>query len=251
MQNPVQLAGDFASLSGSFGAPFAQREYMGRVDLNIKTGWTFFAKFTYDQNFSVRGFNPGVYQPFENVDHTPDYAVGTDFTSGRFTHSIRFGYLKFRNGIVSSSGIFNPAPGIAINITPSSGDVTCLAGGEGFCSGTNILAPQNTFQSDKQMKYDGSYTIGNHVIRYGVGYNKNSWRRLRQVLRSRSVGVVGPKRRRRGLCELLAQQWLHHSIRAGRRNKPAQLASQHGHHGQRPGFLHGNPAVRSSGRRTV
>ena len=172
LQNPVQLNGDFSSLSGSFGAPFAQREYMGRLDLNIKTGWTFFAKFTYDQNFSVRGFNPGVYQPFENVDHTPDYAVGTDFTSGKFTHSIRFGYLKFRNGIVSSSGIFNPAPGIAINITPSSGDVTCLAGGEAFCSGTNILAPQNTFQSDKQVKYDGSYTIGNHVIRYGVGYNR-------------------------------------------------------------------------------
>ncbi len=172
LQNPVQLNGDFSALSGSFGAPFAQREYMGRVDLNIKTGWTFFAKFSYDQNLSVRGFNPGVYQPFENVDHTPDYALGTDFTSGKFTHSIRFGYLKFRNGIVSAPGIFNPAPGIAINITPSSADVTCLAGGEAFCSGTNILAPQNTFQSDKQSKYDGSYTIGNHVIRYGAGYNR-------------------------------------------------------------------------------
>jgi len=173
LQNPVQLNGDFSTLSGSFGAPFAQREYMGRLDYNIRSGWTLFAKFSYDQNLSIRGFNPGVYQPFANVDHTPDVAVGTDFTTGKFTHSIRFGYLKFRNGIVdASAGVFNPAPGIAINITPSAGDVTCLGGGEGFCSGTNILAPQNTFQTDKQVKYDGSYTFGSHVLRYGVGYNK-------------------------------------------------------------------------------
>ena len=173
LQNPVQLSGDFSSLSGSFGAPFRQRQYMGRLDANIKTGWTVFGKFTYDQNQSIRGFNPGVYQPFANVDHTPSYTAGTDFTTGKFTHSIRFEYLKFRNGIVdASAGVFNPAPGIAINITPFGSDHSCLAGGEAFCSGTNILAPQGTFQTDKQVKYDGSYTFGSHVLRYGVGYNR-------------------------------------------------------------------------------
>ena len=172
LQNPVQLTGDFQSLSGSFGAPFQQRQYMGRLDANIKTGWTVFGKFTYDQNLSIRGFNPGVYQPFENVDHTPSYTAGTDFTTGKFTHSVRFEYLKFRNGIVDgSAGSYNPAPGIALFISPAL-DFTCLGGGEEFCSGTNILAPQNTFQSDKQVKYDGSYAFGNHVLRYGVGYNK-------------------------------------------------------------------------------
>lgn len=172
LENPVSLGGDFQSLSGSFGAPFQQREYMGRVDANIKAGWTLFYKFGYDQNESTRGFNPGVYQPFANVDHSPSHAIGTDFTTGKFTHSIRFGYLKFRNAIAdASSGVFNPAPGIALFISPGL-DFTCLAGGEEFCSGTNILAPQNTFQSDKQVKYDGSYTFGNHVLRYGVGYNK-------------------------------------------------------------------------------
>jgi hypothetical protein len=40
-----------------------------------------------------------------------------------------------------------------------------------FCSGSNLLAPQQTFQENSQIKYDGSKTIGKHVLRYGFGYN--------------------------------------------------------------------------------
>jgi hypothetical protein len=174
LANPVQLNGDFGALSGSFGAPFNEREYLGRVDWNVKSNWTMFYRFNYNQNLSVRGFNPGVYQPFANVDHTPTHVVGTDFSIGRSTNSIRFEYLKFRNAIADATGagVFNPAPGISLNITPSGSDFTCLAGGENFCSGANILAPQNTFQSDKQIKYDGSYTVGRHTIRYGTSFNR-------------------------------------------------------------------------------
>src|SRR5258707_1321156 len=71
LQSPVALAGDFASLSGSFNSPFTARNYLGRMDWNLKRSWTLFYRFSYDQNSSVRGFNPGVYQPFQNVDHTP------------------------------------------------------------------------------------------------------------------------------------------------------------------------------------
>ena len=175
LQNPVALGGDFHLLSGSFNSPFTARNYLGRLDWNLKRNWTLFYRFSYDQNSSVRGFNPGVYQPFQNVDHTPTHVIGTDFSIGRSTNSIRFEYLKFRNAIVDGvalSGALNPLPGISLNITPSGSDFTCLAGGESFCSGTNILAPQATFQSDKQTKYDGSYTFGRHTIRYGVGFNK-------------------------------------------------------------------------------
>src|SRR5579863_2804013 len=31
--------------------------------------------------------------------------------------------------------------------------------------------PQSTPQSDKQIKYDGSRTIGKHILRYGVDFN--------------------------------------------------------------------------------
>jgi len=174
LANPVQLNGDFSGLSGSFGAPFTEREYLARVDYNIKANWTLFYRFNYDQNLSVRGFNPGVYQPFENVDFAPTHVIGTDFSIGHSTNSIRFEYLKFRNAIadaVASSGALDPIPGISLNITPNGSDLTCLAGGENFCSGANILAPQKTYQSDTQIKYDGSYTKGRHTIRYGTSFN--------------------------------------------------------------------------------
>ena len=179
LQSPVVEAPPFDSFTGSFNSPFTEREYLARLDYNIKPGWTFFARFNYDQNRSVRGFNPGVYEPFANVDYVPVYALGSDFSTGRFTHSIRFEYMKFRNSIADAAspgagavlGADNPAPNLTLIISPSL-DLTCLAGGENFCAGPNILAPQATFQSDKQIKYDGSYVFGSHVLRYGVGYNK-------------------------------------------------------------------------------
>ncbi len=176
LQNPVTLGSGnpFHDLSGSYNSPFTEREYLARLDYNIRNNWTAFFRFNYDQNSSVRGFNPGVYQPFANVDYVPTYVAGTDFQIGKSTNTIRFEFLKFRNSIVDGvalSGAQNPAPGIAINITPSGGDVTCLAGGELYCSGANILAPQKTYQEDRQIKYDGSYTVGRHTLRYGAGLN--------------------------------------------------------------------------------
>jgi hypothetical protein len=172
LQSPVTLGAPFNDLSGNFGSPFTETEYVGKVDWNIRGSWKAFARFSYDQNQSVRGFNPGVYQPFANVDHTPVYAMGTDFNTGRFTHQIRVGYMKFRNAIADATqGVTNPAPGITLIVAPFL-DFTCLGGGESFCSGTNILAPQKTYQSNKQLKYDGSVILGNHVLRYGVSVNR-------------------------------------------------------------------------------
>jgi Carboxypeptidase regulatory-like domain len=171
--SPAQI---FSGFNGFFGSPFHETEYMGRLDYNIRGSWKAFFRFSYDQNLSVRGFNPDVYQPFANVDHTPSYAMGTDFVSGRFTHQFRVGYMKFRNAIadaVPTSGSPDPAPGIAIDITPLGvADLTCLNGGEDFCSGANILAPQATIQSNKQGKYDGTFTFGSHILRFGIGANR-------------------------------------------------------------------------------
>ena len=99
--------------------------------------------------------------------------AGVDFTTGKFTHSVRFGFLRFANEItdaVSGSGIFNPAPGIELAI---GGDPFCLTGGANvFCSGTNFLAPQVTQQHDLQFKYDGSTIRGTHLLRYGSEVNR-------------------------------------------------------------------------------
>ena len=64
-------------------------------------------------------------------------------TTGKFTHSFRFEFLRFANAIadaVAGSGIYDPAPGIELAI---GGDPFCLtAGADPFCSGANFLAPK-------------------------------------------------------------------------------------------------------------
>lgn len=170
--DPVVLQTPFQSLSGTFDSPFREAEGIGRLDWQINNNYKMFYRFSYDQNKSVLPFVPSSFQPFSNITHTPDHVVGLDFNTGGFTHAIRFGYTKFRNAIadaVTGSSIFDPAPGIELAIGT---DPDCLTGGaDVFCSGPNFLAPQATYQSNHQIKYDGSKAIGPHVLRYGGGLN--------------------------------------------------------------------------------
>ena len=102
----------------------------GRWPPGLHTGrFKIFYRFTFDQNSSVLPFIPNSFQPFANVNHDRDHVVGVDFNTGKFTHSIRFGYTKFQNGItdaVAGSSIFNPAPGIELAIGD---DPNCLTAG--------------------------------------------------------------------------------------------------------------------------
>jgi hypothetical protein len=169
--DPVLPGGAFAGQTGSFDSPFRETETIGRVDYQANR-YKVFYRFTYDQNKSVLPFIPNSFQPFANVDHARDHVVGVDFNFGSLTNSVRFGYTKFENGIkdaVTGSSIFNPAPGIELAI---GADPFCLtAGADLFCSGPNFLAPQQTMQSNHQIKYDGSKLFKNHIIRFGAGYN--------------------------------------------------------------------------------
>jgi hypothetical protein len=169
--DPVLPGGSFAGLTGSFNSPFRETETIGRVDWQANR-YKVFYRFTYDQNKSVLPFIPNSFQPFANVDHARDHVVGVDFNFGSLTNSVRFGYTKFENGIkdaVTGSSIFDPAPGIELAI---GADAFCLtAGADVFCSGPNFLAPQQTMQSDHQIKYDGSKLFKNHVVRFGAGFN--------------------------------------------------------------------------------
>ena len=170
---PVSLKGAFQALSGNFVSPFKDNQLVGRLDWQVRpSNYKVFYRFTYEQNRNVTGFVPNSFQPFANVDYTPVHAGGIDFNTGSYTHSIRAGYTKFRNQItdaVTGSSIFNPAPGIELAI---GADLTCTqANTDQFCSGNNFLAPQATYQTNHQIKYDGSKAFKNHIFRYGVGYN--------------------------------------------------------------------------------
>ncbi|HTG28630.1 MAG TPA: carboxypeptidase regulatory-like domain-containing protein, partial [Methylomirabilota bacterium] len=163
----------FDALTTTFNSPFRDQEYLGRLDYAVRNNIHAFFKFGYEQNLNAATFVPGTYQEFANVDFTPTYGAGVDITHGTWTHSFRVGYLKFRNGItdaVTGSSIFNPAPLLALAVGNVS--TSCTAGGDLFCSGPNILAPQKTYQSNKQFKYDGTKSFSTHIIRYGAGVNR-------------------------------------------------------------------------------
>lgn len=169
--NPVLPSAPFAGLTGSFTSPFRDPELVGRLDYSGGP-YKLFYRVSYESNRSTLPFIPNSFQPFANNNHARDHVVGFDFNTGSFTHSIRFGYMKFQNGIldaVTGSSIFDPAPGIELAI---GADVRCLtAGANQFCSGINFLAPQTTIQTNHQIKYDGSKVIGKHIFRFGGGFN--------------------------------------------------------------------------------
>ncbi len=169
--DPVIPGGNFANLTGSFTSPFRDTEALGRVDYSLGKIKTFY-RFTFEQNRSVLPFIPNSFQPFANVNHSRNHIVGADFNTGSFTHSFRFGYSKFQNGItdaVTGTSIFNPGGAIELAI---GADPNCITpGADDFCSGPNFLAPQATFQTDHQIKYDGGKEFKNHIFRYGAGLN--------------------------------------------------------------------------------
>jgi hypothetical protein len=161
---PVVFNAPFNALSGGFTSPFRENELNGKVDYQFKGSARLFVKATYDENLAVNSFGGSNFQPFKNHDNTPSYAVGFDFNTGSFTHSIRFAYNHFYNYIadaVTGTSIYDPAP--AINLL--------FGGGSGFASGINLLAPQTTVQTNKELKYDGSKSWHAHVFRYGFGLN--------------------------------------------------------------------------------
>jgi hypothetical protein len=164
----------FGSTLGNYSAPFRDTQVFGKLDWQIKPdNYKFFYRFSFEQNRDVAPIVPTSLQIFNNKSHTPVQAIGLDFNRGSYTHSIRVSYMKFSNGITDAtkgSSVFNPAPGLELAIGT---DQFCLTpGSDVFCSGPSYLAPQTTFQSNKQFKYDGSKTFRAHIFRFGGGYNR-------------------------------------------------------------------------------
>lgn len=161
--NSVIFGGPLASANGGYPVKFHETLTSGRVDWNGPHGIRAFFGMAYNNNSDVAAFGGSNYSPFLNRDNTPGYRGGLDFADGNFTHSFHGGYFKFVNHIADAttgSGIFNPTPGINLVI-----------GEFGYSTGANLLAPQATVQSNKQIKYDGSWVKGAHTLRYGTGMN--------------------------------------------------------------------------------
>ncbi len=146
-------------------SPFRDTYSTARLDYN---GWHsihFFARANYEVNSAVSAFGLG-YSIYANRDNTPGIAGGADFSTAHTTHSIRVSYEKFHNLIgnsVSGSNTYYGVPGIEFYYAA-----------QGLYSGPNYLAPQQTYQSDKQFRYDGSWIKG-HTTSASARASTASW----------------------------------------------------------------------------
>ncbi len=163
----ITMAPTFASIQAahpSIPSPYRETYSTARLDYDGPWGVHYFARANYDVNISSSNFGAG-YEIYNNRDNTPGLAGGADFTTGHFTHSFRGSYEKFHNllvdGTAGNKSIYNGFPGLNFRLATA-----------GLYSGPNVDAPQNTYQSDKQIRYDGSWNKGTHLIRYGYSVNR-------------------------------------------------------------------------------
>jgi hypothetical protein len=148
-------------------APFHDTFSLLRLDYNGPKGIHFFVRGAYSVNSDFATFGENPYQVYENRDNVPGIVGGADFTTGRFTHSFRGGYEKFHNLLQDGTAalgnsIYNPSTGPNNQIT--------MVGS--INAGPNFLAPQGTFQTDKQFRYDGTWTKGAHTLKFGFDMNR-------------------------------------------------------------------------------
>jgi hypothetical protein len=181
LQQNVTFAEPFISPFNTLGTALSQplRELQGdgRLDWQRRPDAHGFYRLNFDQISQVRPFgSTSSLQEFQSSTHVPSNTLGYDFDRGPYTHSFRFEYLRSGNGVVDytntiPAGVDNPIPGLGINIgAPVNG--LCVQGGGTYCSGPSPFAPQTTFQSIFELRYDGTRTMGSHVWRYGVTYNR-------------------------------------------------------------------------------
>ena len=161
-QAPVLVAEPFQQFSGTFNSPFVEDNLMAKADYQLTQSAHIFYRFSYFKNSLLANAALG-FSVYDNKDITRSHVIGLDFNTGSFTHSIRFEYLKFQNQIVdATTGTSLPLANYPLEIQ---------MGSTGLVTGPNYLAPQTTLQSNHQLKYDGSKTLGSHIIRYGFGWN--------------------------------------------------------------------------------
>ncbi len=161
----------FADIQAEFPSipsPYRETYSTARVDYDGPKGIHFFVRGAYNVNSSDSNFGD-LYSLYTSRNNVPAIVGGADFTTGHFTHSFRGGYEKFHNlltgGTAGLTSIYNP-------VFTGGASVTLFDSSDNFYSGPNYLAPQGTYQSDKQLRYDGTWTRGAHTIKFGASLNR-------------------------------------------------------------------------------
>jgi hypothetical protein len=149
-------------------SPYRETYSTVRLDYNGPLNVHYFVRGAYNVNSSDSNFGD-LYSLYNSRNNVPAIVGGADFATGRFTHSVRVGYEKFHNLLNGGTGgltsIYNP-------VYAGGGSVTLADGGDNFYAGPNYLAPQGTYQSDKQFRYDGTWTRGINTFKFGASLNR-------------------------------------------------------------------------------
>jgi hypothetical protein len=157
----------FPQFNGAFGVPLDERLGGARTDFNVTQNLTAFYRYGYNYNVGVTGFGLNDLSAFANLNNTNTHVTGLDYKTSRWTHSGRFSYLNFNNFIVDA----NASAGTPATLSPNKTPV--LVNIQGVLTvGPDLLAPQQTFQDNKQGKYEASVAVRNHTFRFGASYNK-------------------------------------------------------------------------------
>ncbi|MGC1977459.1 MAG: TonB-dependent receptor, partial [Candidatus Sulfotelmatobacter sp.] len=185
----------FDGLNATLSEPYREFNTDERVDWNMRGSTRAFYRFNFFQNNDLRPYgSASSTQDFRDINNTATNAVGVDFNTGVYAHSLRFEYLKLRNEMEDATGglggLENPIPGLGINIGASTAGNCVLSEGGSYCGGPSWLGPQQTVQSDKLARYDGSRVMGTHIIRYGIEFNRIDAGRLADYSEFPQVGTT-------------------------------------------------------------
>jgi len=188
----------FNALGDTLSRPFRDDFGDARLDWQRHDNAHGFYRFTFDQVSQVGPFGAASsLQALRNATHTPSHTLGYDFTRGVYTHSIRFQYLRMRNGVGSDTaaipaGVNNPVPGLGINIgAPDEGNCALSGGTGAYCGGASPFAPAVTIQSNYQFRYDGSRVWADHVLRFGGAFTRISGGGFATAFLNPQVGTTG------------------------------------------------------------
>lgn len=173
----VPFAEPFNALGDTLSQPFRDLQADGRIDWQRHDNARAFYRFNYDDLSQIGAFGASTsLQAMRNATHTPSHTFGYDFTRGNYVHSIRAEYLRMSSGLGDATaampaGVDNPIPGIGISIgAPVGGN--CAFGGGAYCAGPSPFAGDALFQSNYQIRYDGSRVWADHILRFGATYDR-------------------------------------------------------------------------------
>jgi carboxypeptidase family protein len=160
-QAPVIVGDPLTAFSGTFSQPFRETETLAKADYQLGKARLFYRN-SYFSNSLAATFGLG-FSVYNNKNISRTHVAGVDVTTGSFSHSIRYSYLKFQNQIVDATtgtGLPFADLGIEMRIRPTN-----------FITGPNLLAPQSTPQANQQIKDDIVKSWGKHTLRFGASYN--------------------------------------------------------------------------------